>query len=164
MASAELPVRVITSARRTKTVAARIVDGVIEVRVPARLDPASRDQAVSSLVAKLERRRAAGRIDLPARARELANRHDLPVPTRISWSNRQHHRWGSCSTTDSTIRISERLAELPLWVLDYVIVHELAHLVEPDHGSAFQALVSRYPRSERASGFLEAVSLGHAGG
>ena len=78
------------------------------------------------------------------------------------WSGRQTRRWGSCSPADATIRISDRLAELPLWVLDYVIVHELAHLAEANHGPGFHALVARYPRSERAVGFLEAVSLGYA--
>lgn len=160
---APLPIRVIASARRKKTVAARIVDGVIEVRVPETLDAATRDEHVANLTSKLERQRAAGPIDLDERARRLARRFDLPRPDTIVWSSRQNVRWGSCTVADRSVRISDRLADLPPWVLDYVIVHELAHLVEPDHGPAFTALVSRYPRAERAMGFLEAVSLGYAG-
>jgi len=161
---APLPVRVISSSRRKKTVAAQIVDGVIEVRVPAALDAATRDEHVADLVGKLERQRAAGRIDLAARAGVLARRFALPVPSDISWSNRQTGRWGSCTVEDRSIRISDRLVDLPPWVLDYVIVHELAHLREPNHSPEFHALVARFPRAERAIGFLEAVSLGHAGG
>ena len=56
--------------------------------------------------------------------------------------------------------MSTRLAAWPPWVLDYVLVHELAHLVEFDHSPAFHALVDRYPRAERARGFLIAKSMG----
>ena len=65
-------------------------------------------------------------------------------------------RWGSCTPADGTIRISARLASEPGWVLDYVIVHELAHLVVAGHNRRFWALVRRYPRSERARGWLMA--------
>lgn len=159
-----LPVRVIASPRRKKTVAARIVDGVIEVRVPSSLDAATRDEHVADLVAKLERQRTSAHIDLEGRARALARRYDLPEPDTISWSTRQNDRWGSCSVSDRSVRISDRLVALPPWVLDYVIVHELAHLLQPDHSPAFHDLVARYPRADRAIGFLEAVALGHAGG
>jgi hypothetical protein len=72
----------------------------------------------------------------------------------VVWSGRQQRRWGSCTSSDGSIRLSNRLASYPSWVLDYVLVHELAHLVHADHGPAFQALVARYPLAERATGFL----------
>ena len=68
----------------------------------------------------------------------------------------------SCSTSDGIIRISDRLRGLPTWVLDYVIVHELAHLTHRRHDAAFYALADRYPQAERARGFLLAVDLGVA--
>jgi predicted metal-dependent hydrolase len=58
------------------------------------------------------------------------------------------------------IRLSSRLQALPGWVVDYVLVHELAHLLEPGHGPAFHRLVERYPRAERAEGFLEGFLVG----
>ena len=49
---------------------------------------------------------------------------------------------------------------VPAWVLDATIVHELAHLVHPDHSSAFHAVADRYPRQREATVFLEGYSLG----
>lgn len=66
----------------------------------------------------------------------------------------QSQRWGSCTPDHGTIRLSDRLAGFPDWVVDYVIVHELAHLVELGHTARFWTLVNRYPMSERARGFL----------
>jgi len=65
--------------------------------------------------------------------------------------------WGSCTFTDGAIRIARRAASLPDWVLDYLLVHELAHLVHSDHGSAFHELENRYPLTERAKGYLLAL-------
>jgi hypothetical protein len=59
---------------------------------------------------------------------------------------------------DGTIRISARLRGMPSWVLDYVLLHELAHLLQPRHGPQFWALLQGYPRTERARGFLEGVA------
>lgn len=157
-----LPVRVIESSRRKKTVAARIVDGTIEVRVPASMRTAERERHVADLVQRLEKKRAKSAVDLPDRARALARRYDLPAPRSIVWSDRQNRRWGSCTPANGSVRISHRLADFPHWVLDYVIVHELAHLVVADHSPRFHELVARYPKAERAEGFLIAVSLGHA--
>ena len=67
-------------------------------------------------------------------------------------------RWGSCTPTLGTIRISTRLAKFPDWVIDYVIAHELAHLDVPDHSDAFWELTNRYPKAERAIGYLIAKS------
>jgi predicted metal-dependent hydrolase len=103
---------------------------------------------------RVARKRAGARIDLDQRAAQLAARYGLPRPASITWSERQQQRWGSCTPGDRSIRISTRMAQMPAWVLDYVIVHELAHLVESGHGPAFKTLVDRYPKAERARGYL----------
>ncbi len=153
------PVRVIRSARRRKTAAARLVDGVIEVRVPAGISAAEETRLVERLTARVAGRRARSDADLVARAATLARRHDLPRPTGIRWVENQTTRWGSCTPATGEIRLSHRLAGFPDWVVDYVIVHELAHLVEAGHGPAFWEIVGRYPLTERARGFLIAKGM-----
>lgn len=159
-----LPYRVVRSTRRNKSSQARVVDGVIEVRIPAWFTDADEAEAVASLVPRVRRKFSASerQPDLAVRAAKLANTYDLPAPTSIRWVDNQLRRWGSCTPATGTIRISSRLLRAPSWVLDYVIVHELAHLVECNHGAAFKALESRYPQVERASGFLDAMALGMA--
>jgi len=65
--------------------------------------------------------------------------------------------WGSCTFTDGAIRIARRAAPLPEWVLDYLVMHELAHLVHSDHGPEFHEVENRYPLTERAKGYLLAL-------
>lgn len=152
----------IRSPRRRKTAQARMVEGVLVIRIPGTASAAEEARLVQTFRARFERAQRSEGIDLTARARRLATRFDLPRPTEISWSATQHHRWGSCSPSTGRIRISDRMAELPPWVVDHVIVHELAHLVEADHGPAFKALVARNPLAERAEGYLLAVEGGTA--
>lgn len=158
-----LPVEVVRSAKRKKSSSARIVDGRIVVRVPQWLSQAQVDDAVRALVARLERQRRSTRVDLTERARLLARRHDLPEPARIRWVSNQQARWGSCTPSTGDIRISDRIAGFPDWVVDAVVVHELAHLVHADHSPAFWALAHRYPKTERALGFLIAKGLSEEG-
>lgn len=112
-----------------------------------------------------ERRRDPGDPELTVRAGRLAARFvaEAPREPSVRWVDNQHGRWGSCTPADRTIRLSRRLAGLPEWVLDYVLVHELAHLVVPGHGPEFWAIVARYPRAERARGFLEGVASVNGG-
>jgi hypothetical protein len=154
-----LEVEVVRSAKRRKSVSARIVDGRIVVRMPHWMSKAQEAEYVTSLVAKLERQHAATEVDLPRRAAELGSRYDLPRPTSIRWVTNQQQRWGSCTPSTGEIRISDRIAAFPGWVLDAVIVHELAHLVHLHHSPEFWALANRYPKTERAYGFLIAKQL-----
>ena len=154
-----MQVEVVRSRRRRRTVQAREVDGVLRVSIPATMTRAEEERWVDEMVRRFERRRSTDRIDLARRAAALARRHGFPEPASIRWVDNQRARWGSCTPGDGTVRISSRLAEYPDWVVDYVIVHELAHLVEPHHGPTFHALVDRYPRAERARGFLIAKGL-----
>ena len=123
-----------------------------------------RDSHIRDLAKRLARKRASSELDLNDRAAKLAKNYGLPRPSSIEWSSRQNSRWGSCTPANGSVRISDRLSGMPKWVVDYVIVHELAHLVHFHHDADFHALVARYPKAERAEGFLEAVSLGFADG
>jgi predicted metal-dependent hydrolase len=154
----DLSVEVVRSKRRKKTAQAYMLDGRLRVLVPAGLEPDFEADLIEDLVTKTRRRISSGDVDLNVRSRRLAKRYGLPVPVSIEWSNRQLRRWGSCTVSEGRIRISDRLATMPDWVLDWVILHELAHLAVPDHGERFQALVSQYELGERAEGYLIAKS------
>ncbi len=147
------------SPRRRKTVQARQMGEVLRVSIPATMSSADEEHWVAEMVRRTERRSSTAVADLVERATALARRHRLPTPRTIRWVDNQELRWGSCTPADGAVRISHRLSRFPPWVVDYVIVHELAHLAVPDHSAGFWALVNRYPRSERARGFLIAKGI-----
>jgi predicted metal-dependent hydrolase len=155
-------VEVVRSARRRKTVQAWEVGDVLRVAIPALMSVAEEERWVREMVRRFERRRSTGQIDLRTRVAALARRYELPHPRSVEWSERQRSLWGSCTPDDRSIRLSIELTHEPGWVLDYVIVHELAHLVHGNHGPDFWALVGRYPRAERARGWLMAKGMGEA--
>ena len=146
------------SARRRRTVGAQLVGGVLEIVVPSWMSRAEEEHWVDVMTGRFRRKVSTDRIDLTDRATTLARRHDLPRPREIRWSDDMLSRWGSCTTGNGTIRISSRIAAFPAWVIDYVIVHELAHLEFADHSDAFWKLAHRYPKAERAIGYLIAKS------
>jgi predicted metal-dependent hydrolase len=111
------------------------------------------------LAERMRRRTDSSAIDVAARARRLAREYGLPRPRTVRWVDNMRQRWGSCTPEDGSIRISSRLAAYPSWVLDYVLVHEVAHLLVPSHGPAHDALVDRFAFAERARGFLIAVDI-----
>lgn len=156
----EMTVEIVRSARRRRTVQASVRGGRIEVRIPDGLAPSEETRLVEAVVTKVKRKQTSSQTDLTGRAQQLARLYSLPTPASIAWSSRQNMRWGSCTTEQGRIRISDRLAEMPGWVLDSVIVHELAHLAEANHGPRFNELVSRYEFTERARGYLMAVGEG----
>ncbi|MDQ6693039.1 MAG: M48 family metallopeptidase [Chloroflexota bacterium] len=159
------PIEIIRSPNRSRTASARMVDGKLVVRVPAGMSPQEESEVVSKLVPRVmkirDRPSHDQRLDLKARAADLNRRYFSGTLrlNEIRWVDNQEKRHGSCTPATATIRISSRLEKMPLWVLDYVLVHELAHLVEANHSRAFWRLVERYPLTERARGYLIAIGL-----
>ncbi|WP_344313938.1 M48 family metallopeptidase [Fodinicola feengrottensis] len=157
-----LPVEVRRSRRRRRTVSAYEDDGRVVVLLPASFTKAQEREWVDRMVARLaarRRRQPASDQELLARAVELGRRYlDGARPVSVRWVTNQRTRWGSCTPTDRTIRLSDRLADMPTWVVDYVLLHELAHLRVPDHSAKFWRLLEAYPRTERARGYLEGVA------
>ncbi|HET7682234.1 MAG TPA: SprT-like domain-containing protein [Marmoricola sp.] len=156
-------VEVRRSSRRKRTVSAYRADGKVIVLIPARFSKAEEEQWVRDMLDRLDRRQQRGRRSddqLMARARELNDEFLLgkAVPASVRWVDNMTQRWGSCTTTTGTIRLSDRLRDMPAWVVDYVLLHELAHLLEPGHNKRFWHWVDRYPRAERAKGYLEGVA------
>lgn len=153
---------VVRSARRKKTVSAYREGGHTFVLVPARLSAAEEARWIQEMTRRLEsqeRRRRLGDPQLANRARELSELYlgGRARPSSVRWVDNQNGRWGSATPADGSIRLSRRLAGMPRWVIDYVLLHELAHLIEASHGRRFWALLAAYPRLERARGYLEGV-------
>ncbi|MGK3650091.1 M48 metallopeptidase family protein [Pseudarthrobacter enclensis] len=165
------PVEVRRSARRTRTVAAFWEDGTAVVAIPARFTAAQEAEWVDRMLAKLhrqgERRSASGRkrpasdAALAAHAAQLSARYlgGRAVPASVRWVSNQNSRWGSATPAEGTIRLSDKLKPMPQWVIDYVLLHELAHLLVAGHNAAFWKLLEAYPDTQRAKAFLEGVAF-----
>ncbi|HLX89048.1 MAG TPA: M48 family metallopeptidase [Acidimicrobiales bacterium] len=157
-------VEVRTSPRRRRTATAFWQHDRIVVVLPARLPRAERGPMVEALVRRVlaqNPNRHATDADLLEQATVLSRQYLLgTLPRSIRWVSNQHRRWGSCSAHSGEIRVSARLRVVPPWVLDAVLVHELAHLEEPSHSARFHDLAGRYPRMAEADTFLEGFGLG----
>ncbi len=147
-------VEVTRSKQRKRSVGAQLVGDTLRVAIPSWMSRAEEAHWVAEMSRRFARKMSSDRIDLTARAATLAKRYGLHRPTEIRWVSDMTTRWGSCTPDTGTIRISDRIAAFPDWVVDYVIVHELAHLHVGGHGPDFWALAHRYPTSERAIGYL----------
>ena len=163
-AKAEGPaVEVRRSRRRKRTVSAYRRDGKVVVMIPDRFTRSEEAEWVTTMLDRLarsERRRRRSDDQLAQRARELSDEflQDKVGATSVRWVDNMTTRWGSCTTSTGEIRLSDRLQTMPPWVVDYVLVHELAHLIEPNHNARFWRWVDRYPRAERAKGYLEGAA------
>ncbi len=161
---ADLPVKVIRSPRRRKTISAGVVNGELVIHIPAKMSQREErewTQRMKERIAKKRRSKRENSNYLQKRAEKINKRlfgGKLELGS-ITYSENQKKRHGSCNTLTGSIRISSRLKTMPEWVLDYVIVHELAHLVYGDHSQNFWNLVNQYKLAERARGFLIAKDL-----
>ncbi|CAN5209117.1 M48 family metallopeptidase [soil metagenome] len=157
MSRPEVEVR--RSKRRRRTVSAYRDGDRVVVMIPASLSRKEEAEWVETMLARLarsEKRRRPSDTDLMKRAADLNDRYlgGIATPGSVRWVDNQQSRWGSCTPSDRTIRLSARLQGMPSWVIDYVLIHELAHLLESGHDAAFWAWVDRYPHAERAKGYL----------
>lgn len=125
--------------------------------MPVGLTQEQEDGHIADLLRKLDRKAASRKVDLTERAQQLATEYQLPAPTSVKWVSNQNTRWGSCTMSHGTIRLSDRMANFPQYVVDFVLLHELTHLVEADHNQRFHDLMERFPKAERAEGYLEAA-------
>lgn len=154
---------IVRSRRRTRTADIRERGaGRLEVRLPDGLAPEVERDLVERLVGRMRRRRhrTGADTELEARARRLSERYldGRARPSSVGYVDNMHRRWGSATPATGAVRLSSVLRTVPAWVCDYVLVHELCHLLVADHGPAFRRLLSRYPRGERARGFLDALA------
>ncbi len=165
---ADLEIEFVRSSRRRRTVSARVQGNRLIVQVPAGLAPSEEQEwaeRLGSRILRAQRRRTLNSDrDLERRAQELNARYfagRLRVAD-VRYVTNQNGRFGSCSPGRATIRIADRVAAMPAWVRDAVLVHELAHLEEANHSARFWKLANVYPLMERARGYLMAVGLDDA--
>jgi hypothetical protein len=157
-------VEIRASSRRKKTGTAHWSGSRIVVQIPARIRGKERSAFVEDLVERLLTQRpqnAAGDASLEERAKVLSELYNDGVePSSVRWVKNQQSRWASCSPASREIRISNRLRQCPEWVIDAVLVHELAHLQEADHSAQFYEIAERHPRQADSALFLEGYALG----
>ncbi|MGW4222263.1 M48 metallopeptidase family protein [Streptomyces bauhiniae] len=159
------PVEVRRSDRRRRTVSAYREGDRTIVLIPARMSKAEERRWVTAMLDRLAAKEAkrsvpGGDTELAERAGRLSERYfeGRARPSSVRWVTNQNTRWGSCTPAEGTIRLSHRLRGMPEYVVDYVLCHELAHLLVPGHGPDFWRLLEAYPRTERARGYLEGVA------
>lgn len=159
-------IEIVRSARRSKTVTGEFKHGKLRVHVPANLGKQQEDHYVATIVARVERRETQQMLNdgdpLAKRAAALNAQYfggKLDIAS-VTYVTNQNSLFGSCSIRRKTIRLSHHLAQVPAWVRDYVLMHEMAHLVEPGHTRAFWDIVNRYPRTQEARRYLKAFARG----
>lgn len=159
-------IRLVASSQRKKTISATVRDGMIQLSVPAHISDESIVTTARSLIAKIKERQQHAQ---KSHTDEEIHDHALHLarvwlggevePSSVVWSDRQTTLWGSCTPSTRRIRLSTMLKGMPQWVIDGVIIHELAHLKYSGHGRDFQQYAAQYPRMAEADAFLDGVSF-----
>ncbi len=108
------------------------------VAVHAHLEPSQRAQEARAAVVAWYRSHAAER--LPERVGVWAHKLGVVAPRVLV--REQRLRWGSCDIS-GTLRLNWRIVQAPTGLIDYVVVHELAHLLHRDHTRAFWSTVAK---------------------
>lgn len=160
-----MEIKIIRSSRRLRTVSARLVKDTLLVRAPLMLSEQRLDKVVSGFKLKFERKKLKqgldknqNLIDIAAKFNEKYFDNKLKINS-IEYVIDQNSKFGCCNYRTANIRISHRIGLMPEWVRDYVVIHEMAHLIEPNHSKSFWDIVYRYKLSERARGYLMAAGL-----
>ncbi|MCK4353240.1 M48 family metallopeptidase [candidate division WOR-3 bacterium] len=153
------------SATRKKTIQAKLKDEVMEILAPLNVSEKKLNEVIKSFKHRFEKREKEKFFNreskLPLRVQKLNQKYfggELKFKY-IKYSANQSNSFGICYPHRRTILINGYLKKMPQWVEDYVIVHELAHLVYPNHSKDFWKLVRQYPKTERAIGYLMAKGI-----
>ena len=159
-------VEVRRSARRKRTISAHREGENVVISIPANMSKREEADAVREMVNRINKQDLKKKIsddDLMVRALKLSAQffEGIPAPRSVRWVSNMRERWGSCTPEDGSIRISDRVRLMPEYVLDYVLVHELAHLIEVGHNAKFYELENRYPERLRAEAYLEGWQAGY---
>ena len=160
-----MEVRIIRSRRRKRTISARLVKDTLLVSAPLMLSQERLEKIVADFKVKFEKKKLKQELDRKQNLIDIARKLNVKYfenklkINSIEYVTDQNSKYGCCNFRDGWIRVSHKVGLMPEWVRDYVIVHEMAHLIEPNHSSAFWDIVSRYKLAERARGYLMAVGI-----
>jgi len=155
-----MEVKVIRSHRRRRTISARLIDGIMYIYTPVSISDEKLKEVIENFKRQFERRKLKEELNFKENLHQVAQGLNekyfggkLKIGS-IEYAVNQHKRFGSCNYRKGTIRISHHLTKMPQWVRDYVIVHEMAHIIQPNHSKFFWDIVSQYKLAERARGYL----------
>ncbi len=158
-----MEVKIIRSRRRKRSVGARLVNDLLLIHAPVALSQENLDKMISGFKLKFARQKLKNELDKEKNLLDLAKllnkqyfNNGLKIDS-IEYSTNQNSRFGCCNYRTSKILISHKIGLMPKWVRKYVLMHEMAHLIQPNHGRRFWDIVSRYRLTERARGYLMAV-------
>lgn len=158
-----MEILLISSKKRKRTASARIKKGVLEIRVPAWIGKKRAEFLAKKFLKKIKKKQRLFSSDkILARKAEIINQKYFDgklAGFKIIWSKKMISSFGICSPEKKLIRISSRVKNFPSWVFDYLIIHELAHLVYPNHGRKFWQKVGEFPKAEQARGFLQGFNF-----
>lgn len=162
-------IKVRKSKRRKRTISAKLINNEIIVYAPHNVADIELNRAIAKFVKSFEKR---------ALKKEMSEARELDVIfsklnnqffdnrlkiESIEYSVNQNLIYGCCNYRMKRIKISHRIAKMPIWVKEYVLMHEMAHLLEPNHSKRFWDIVNQYKFSERARGFLIAKGMEESG-
>lgn len=154
-------IEIIRSKKRKKTVQAKIVDDTLRIYLPSGLSKKEESKWIQKMKTQIEKKQRKHQLnntnDLQKRAERINNQYfDGSLSFSIQFVTNQTTKHGSCTPSSKRIRIADEIADYPAYVQDYLIMHELTHLIYPNHSKAFWEKVNEYPYVERAKGFLHA--------
>lgn len=150
--------------KRVRNVNVRLVGDELRVSAPHHVPRSELDEIVTGLARRLVRRARAEVVNSDEAAlavlRRVAGRFPKPPPvTEVRFVTNQRTRWGSYSERTGVVRLNASLCQLPRWVMEAVVAHELAHSFYPDHSRRFWKLLREVcPNTDRAQAFLEGIS------
>jgi len=160
-----MEIKIVRSRRRFRTVSARLVKDTLLVQAPVMLAEKHLEKIVADFQLKFEKKKLKDDLDKAQSLQDVANRlnekyfgNKLKIDS-IEYVTTQNSKFGCCNYSTARIHISHKVGLMPDWVRDYVLIHEMAHLLEPNHSKAFWDIVSRYKLAERARGYL--MAMGH---
>jgi len=165
-----MEVKIIRSRRRKRSVGARLVDDLLLINAPLMLPQENLDKIINGFKNKFTRQKLKNELDKDKNLLDLFSvlnkqyfDNKLKIES-IEYSANQNSRLGCCNYRSAKILISHKIGRMPKWVRKYVLIHEMAHLIEPNHSRAFWDIVSRYRLAERARGYLMGFGSGNSFG